>query len=542
MYTTLTLTGSYHETTPQSRSPLSLLSPSGTFAFDRFYLRTARILADRRIKRVLVHATSRFSIGPTAGLQEIRARLVELAAAGKELVFHASEYSDLHLYLASACQVRVIHPLGAVRAVGFARTFLFFKRAADKNRVSVQISRRGRYKSAGDAFRVDSIDESNREQYQRWFNIAAEHVHSTILAGYAKPREELDLLLGGEVLDASVAVARGWCTHSAAKETLLDQWKRERMSRRKVKSPSHLGRGKRLAVLTFEGGIVEGKNRYDPLMRQSVGSESFVPHIDALAGDRRVKAVVFRVNSRGGSAVASEDVRSALERLSEKKPLVVSMANYAGSGGYWISMVGRKLFARDLTVTGSIGVITLTAALNEAIEAHGITHTTLRTHAHADAMGPYRTLDEAEFAALDEHTAAVYERFLDTVQSGRELPRAQIDACGQGRVWSGADAVQRRLVDSIGGLSEAIAEAKRLADLNRCRIDFYPKPRRSLPQRLLSRMLGGSQLGSISSVVSGDSARAIVGAAAGLLEGASVVGEWGNRPLLWSPELTDRRS
>lgn len=486
MFTEVVLEGSYRETGPQVKS-LARLKSGKELRFDSFFRLCHAIAEDRKVSRVLIRVKPGFTTRTSAALQEIREQLERIAAGGKELVFFATDYRDEHLYLASACHRRVIHPLATVRATGLAASRIYFKRILDEYGIDAQVVRRGRYKSAGDPVRVDSTDPHYAEEYQRFLDVTCEHLHRVTLAGCGKDATELETMLAGRVLTADEALEHGWVSEIATREQVLRAWEDEQIKRRSVRVRSHIGRGRRVAVLTFEGSIVEGENRFQPLLGQAIGADSFVKHVHRLRRDRKTAAVVLRVNSGGGSAVASEDIRVALVRLAEEKPLVVSMSELAGSGGYWISMNGATVFARDTTLTGSIGVINIALAYGHALERRGVTHGVLRTHEHADAMAGLRALSDAELAELDRQVASIYDRFLDLVSGSRSLSRDEVDERAQGRIWAGADAHERRLVDRLGGLADAIDEAKRLASLGRARIEFHPQVRTSFIARLIAR-------------------------------------------------------
>ena len=486
MYAELTLSGTCRDADRQVRSLLSI-STRDSFVFTTFFRTCAAIRTDRRVRRVLVHVKPTFSSPMPAALEEIRRELERLSEAGKELVFYATDYRDAHLYLASACAQRVLHPLGALRCTGIARNSLFFKRLADRLGIRFQIVRRGKFKSAADRLRLETIDPANLEQYQRWIDHAASHLHDTIAGGYARPRADLDAMLCGRSLDASEALEQGWIDEASTIESLRDRWKNEKVRPRTVKTRRSLGRGKRVAVLSFEGAIVEGRSRMNPLLGQTMGSETFVKQVDSLRRRRRVRAVVLRVNSGGGSAVASEDIRSALVRLAGDKPLLVSMSAVAGSGGYWISMTGSPVYACATTLTGSIGVINIAVDAGTALADQGITHSVVKTHEHADAGTGLRPLSPQELEDLDRQVGSVYERFLRLVADNRSIGVGEVHERAQGRVWAGEDAVEQRLVDRTGGLADAVEEARKAAGLRRARVVFLPHTKRSLLERLVSR-------------------------------------------------------
>ncbi|MFW5741884.1 MAG: signal peptide peptidase SppA [Spirochaetota bacterium] len=524
MIAELTLSGSYRDAAYQVKS-LMRVSRRQTFRFDRFFARCHAVRSDRKVTHVVVHVKRDFTAASVAALEEIRGELASLVSAGKQLVFYATEYHDEHLYLASVCTRRILHPLGSLRCRGLARTNLFFKRLGDKLGANVQVVRRGAYKSAMDRFRLDEIDPANLEQYSRWLEVGAAAMHDATCAGYRKPREELDELLAGRLLSSSEALEAGWVDRTVPLDALRAEWREEKHKTRTVKARDRVGRGKRIAVLFFEGSIVEGTSSYNAALGQMIGSESFVREVDALRRNNRVKAVVLRVNSGGGSAVASEDIRTALVRLAEKKPLVVSMSEVAGSGGYWIAMSGATVFALRTTLTGSIGVINLALDVGDALAKRGITHSTIRTHAHADAGGVFRKLDRHELEQLDRQVDAIYERFLALVGEYRSMSRGDVDERAQGRVWAGLDAEAQRLVDRLGGLSDAIAEARAQAGLSRARIVFRPRVKHTLVERMIYARSGTA------------------GLAGALLGGVRTLDRIAGRPLLLEPiTLFDHRT
>jgi len=485
-YTVVTLSGTYRESASPVRSPLASLSGKA-FRFDRFYLQVKTIIASRRVGRVLVLTDSSFKVGFVAGLESIRDLLGQLVDAGKEVWFHSTDYTDAHLYLASRCTTRVMHPLGALRCVGLYRTAFFFKRAMDRYGVEIQVARRGRYKSASDRFRLDSIDSHTAEQYQAWMDLGARTLHEAILHGYKKQSADLESLLAGQILDAESALDGDWVDRVSTDGDLTAEWEKQKHRRQRVKIPRHVGRGKTVAVLVIEGTIRRGKSGFNPLLGASVGSVSLIKSIRALQKNKSIASVVLRINSGGGDAAASEEVRAALARLAAIKPLVVSMSEVAGSGGYWIATPGVRIFAQRSTLTGSIGVIALSVALHRPLERIGVTHSTLTTHVHADAQSGIRLLSDTEFAQLDGQVDSIYNRFLRLVSESRGQDINTVREHAEGRIWSGYDATAIGLVDHIGGLDAAIESARAEAGIPHARVSFYPRIKRSFLQRLVSR-------------------------------------------------------
>ncbi|MGC9312480.1 MAG: signal peptide peptidase SppA, partial [Sediminispirochaetaceae bacterium] len=423
------------------------------------------------------------------GAEAIREQLDRLTASGRKTIFYAAEYSPLQLYLASACTRRMIHPLGTLSFLGLSRSFLFFKPAADKLRIESTVLRRGRYKSAGDRFRTDRMDPFNREQYEQYLHGAVREMGEKITAGMEKTQTDLEELTAGRMLSAEEALEEGWIHEIRTSDQLRREWKRRKHRNRSVKKVGRsYGRGrKKIAVLVFEGAVIDGKSKRHPLLGQAVGAESFVPHVHKLADDSSVKGVVLRGNSGGGSAAASEDIRNALEELREKKSLVVSMSEAAASGGYWISCGAERIFAHADTLTGSIGVITLHLALQNFLKRHGINAESLRTGPHADLGSALRQITEEEKKILDVTVERLYRSFIRRVADARNQDPRRVEKIAGGRVWSGSDALQKGLVDEVGGLVQAVDYLKGQLGLPKPKVVFYPRVRRSLIERLLER-------------------------------------------------------
>lgn len=510
MVVEVALSGSYRETAPLVKSLWSRASGSH-FCFDAFYRRCAAIRNDRRVSTVLVVRSPTFRTPAVAALEEIREELAGLVAAGKQVAFFSSEYRDAELFLASVCSRRILHPLGSLRCVGLARTDIFLKRLIDRLGVNVRIVRRGKYKSAMDRFRLDAMDAANLEQYRTWLDACANRLHDGIRTGYGPDAPDLARLLDGTVLDANGALREGWVDETTSLDAVRAAWREAKLRRRRVRVPRSIGRGPRIAVLHFEGAIVEGASRSDPLLGQALGSAEYVSHIDRLRRDRRTRAVVLRIGSGGGSAVASEEIRNALVRLAQEKPLVVSMGVVAGSGGYWIALTGAPIYALETTLTGSIGVITVAADVGHALSRIGVTHDTIRTHEHADAAAGFRPLTEKEMNELDRQVGFIYDSFVSLVADRRNLDRESVLESGSGRVWSGRAAAERGLVDGVGGLNEAIGEARRRAGLRRAKIVFRPRLSFTLLERILYGTTdGGRTTAALELPTAGDLSRAAI--------------------------------
>jgi protease-4 len=484
-YATVSLSGVFRETQPQIKSLLPR-GMGGEFRFDAFLLRLEALMADRKVGRVLVDCKTDFRPNYFAGAESVRTQLLRLREAGKEVLFYARDYGPTQMYLASGCSKALIHPLGRVRFLGLSRDFLFFKRLLDRVKVSVQVVRRGKYKSAMDSLRRDRIDAAQQEQHEALLECTMGELREKIKEGTGKTDRDIEALLAGRILTAAEAAEQGWVSEVKTREELLSEWEREKLKQaRSRKLRNSFGRGRKVAVLVFEGAIVDGRSRRDPLLGQAIGSESYLPVIKKLTRDRSVRGVIFRINSGGGSAIASEEIASALARLREKKPLVVSMSEVAGSGGYWIAMHGERLFAEKTTVTGSIGVISAYVQADRLLQRLGITHSTIKRGELSDLGSVLRKPTRRENEIVEGMVEAIYRSFLEKVAASRGKAVEEVDRLGQGRIWSGADAARVGIVDQVGGIGEALQFMKERLKSRRIKVEFHPVVRYSLMERFI---------------------------------------------------------
>ncbi len=483
------LSGQYRETGIQTRGLSSAAQREG-FRFDLFFLKTESIIKNKGVDKVLIECRQDFSAG-SAGLEEICERINVLKNSGKEVYFYSASYSGSQLYLAASCSYRLIHPMGTLRFFGLAHSFTFAKKLLRRIGVDTEIVRRGKYKSAGDRFRTDSLDDAGKEQYGHYFSAVADFMKDGIISGFEKNEDDIKQLLEGRVLTADEAADASWIDEIVTAGEFVDRWKNEGSKEFRFKRvPEKTGSRfkfvqKQIAVLVFEGAVIDGRSRRDPLLGQAVGSESFIPQIRKLRDDKKVKAVVFRINSGGGSAFASEDITAELRLLAEKKPLIVSMSEIAGSGGYWMSCCGRKTYALPTTLTGSIGVISIYIAFKKLMEKIGLTHDTIKTGDFADIGSPLRNMTEAERTMIDSEIDNMYRSFVKMVADARGLAADEVDANAQGRIWPGMSSVDINLIDELGGLKAAIDSAAEEAGVKRPSVKFYPEVKQGLIAKLI---------------------------------------------------------
>ena len=549
-YSHIELSGKYQDG-PSSAKPGVAGAGQDVFRYDHFAELAARIRATRRIKTVLVEQKPDFAPRGFAALEGVRRELVRLVETGKEVLYCCEDCDETALYLASAAHSRFIHPEGELRFLGFARRFVFFKRLLDRFGVRAVVIRRGRYKSAGDPFRTDGLDEANREQYTAFYTAAHRRITGTIADALGKTLDDFGPLTAGHILPAEQAVEHGWMTEAVTSREIVRRL--QDTEKQKQRSPKLRGRipyraatrrdgvsrgtfflrrSPRVAVLFLSGALCDGESRRHPVFGQCSGDVTVAEEIRKLSRDKRVKGVVLRVDSPGGSALASETIRRELAELREKKPLVVSMGNVAGSGGYWVALEADHVCAEELTLTGSIGVLMLLLEGETPLKRQGITSDAVETAPYAELGTPLRKLRQDELHMLETRVEHVYEDFLARVAAARAAQPAEIAEVAAGRVWTGAAARQNGLLDEVGGLDAAIDYLAEKLGARRLTLAVHPKIKPSLIERLVAKNLPRSHAGAGPAGAAAGAAGAAASVAGTVLEG---FGELHRRPLALMP-------
>ena len=457
--------------------------------------------ADPGIKYILLRPD-----GATAGtsdLEELRSALTEFRKSGKAVVAYTENPSNGSYYLASACDkiYMTSYHGGMVQMTGLAGRMIFLKDVLDKVGVNYQLIRHGKYKSAGEMYIKNAPSDENREQNQVMVGSLWNTVSCQIAESRGIPVDRLnglidslklnfpeDMLREGlvdELLDHEGLVNKlcGLAMVNDVKDLHLVPFA-DYVSAKVL----NLGGKENVAILFADGEIADGFG-YD-----GITSDRFVKEIDKLRKDNTVKAVVLRVNSPGGSVVASEKIRTALGLLKAEKPVVASYGNYAASGGYWISAGAQKIYSDATCLTGSIGVFSLIPEFSGATKKLGVNVVTVGSNKHSDMFSLMRPFDAEETAYLQSYVEDIYGQFVGLVAEGRSLDPAKVDEMAQGRVWVGTDALGLGLVDEIGGLREAVAYAASLAGyVNKSdyKVTCYPAPLTMAEQFMM--ILSGQQ-------------------------------------------------
>lgn len=455
------------------------------FALDRFFILKEKLIKRKKTTNILIKMHYDFQ-AYSGQLEEIYRYLQDLKDAGKELYFYAKTYGLKELYLGSICQHRIIPADGSVIHYGVSVENTFFKNLIDRLDIQADIYRRGKYKGAADPFRVTSIDDARKEAYSLILKRTVEIMEDTVRKNIGTKNDFIAELKKGIFYKADEALTSGIVTQTDYWYNLIRSWEGEKFKKDKIFIKKlFTGKGYRIAVLSFDGNIADGTNRKHWLMGNTCGDESYVKEISRLVKNKAVKAVIFKVNSGGGSASASAEIANALEKLREKKPLVVVQSGIAGSGGYYISFPGEKIFTQHSTITGSIGVITLFLFTKNFMEKYGITHDNLKEGEYADLHSAWRKRGKAEGDMIMGHIDYIYDTFTAKAAKNRGMEQEAIDKIGQGRVWPGYDAVEIKICDQIGGLNQAVEYIKEKQGVDSTRLEFFPKPKKGILKQLL---------------------------------------------------------
>ena len=429
--------------------------------------------------------------GGTAQIEEFRKALKNFRNSGKAIVSYIESPGNGSYYLASVSDKIFMTPHdGAMNMfTGLSSQMIFLKDLLDRIGVNVQLIRHGKYKSAGEMFVRNSSSKENLEQNTEM----VESLWGTWASEIAESRGISTEKLNGIINNLELNFPADWVEHGLVDELftreqlqqqIADLYVTEKYEDVKsislkdyatLKNTVNYKAKKKVAVIYAEGNIVDGNGKQD------VAGDRFAKIIADVRKDTTVKAVVLRVNSPGGSVLASEKIKSELDLLQERVPVIASYGDYAASGGYWISANCDKIYSDATTLTGSIGVFSLIPDLGGTIrnKLH-VNITSVNATKHADMYNGFRALDPQETAYMQASVENIYEKFTKLVSEGRDMPVSRVDELAQGRVWTGAEALEIGLVDEIGTLEDALRYAaiciEGVEGLEQVQIAEYPKP------------------------------------------------------------------
>ncbi len=475
--------------------PLKLLTGAGRPMLLRDAITAIhRAAEDDRVAGMI--ARVQLSAAPPAAVQELRAAISAFTAAKPSLAWAETFPGTMSYYLASAFGEVWMQPSGTVGLIGFATNALFLRDALDKAGIEAQFVARGEYKSAANLFTQDRYTEAHREADTR----LVDSLHAQVWQGVAESRgletTALDALADRAPLLRDDAVAGGLIDRIGFRDEAYRRIAElsgaeamtaadadpdsdqapprlflSRYAQTRKQGPTLPGRSQKptIAVVTVAGPIVSGRGgpQAFPLSRSSAGADTIAAGLREAAADDDVKAVVVRVESPGGSVNGSETIWREVCRIrTAGKPVVASMGAVAASGGYYVSMSADAIVASPGTITGSIGVVTGKLVTRELKERLGVGSDSVRTNANADAWSGNSPFTPEQHALVEAEADLFYDDFVNRVAQARGLTVEQVEEVARGRVWTGADALERGLVDELGGLRTAVRRAKVLAGLD----------------------------------------------------------------------------
>lgn len=404
-----------------------------------------------------------------ASMKEIRDALLKFKESGKFIYAYADNYSQSNYYLVSVADKIILNPFGTVDIKGLSAQKTFYKKALDKLGVDVQIVKVGDYKSAVEPYNSTKMSDANREQMTAllgslWTTTLADiskqrKTSPEILNktadefGGLKPSTEIktlqmvDTLLYGNMADTLI-------NKIAPDKYIIRRISHESLSKKTLRSKRDKNA---IAVIYLQGSIASSS--------KSIHAKALASVCERLKNDKSVKAVVVRVNSSGGDAFESEKIHHIFSELKTKKPIVVSMGDYAASGGYYISAMANKIVAEPTTITGSIGIFGMLPDFQKLYTKAGLTTDVVKTNESGDSYSYKRPMTDSEREKMQSHLNFLYEVFVDRCAKGRQKTNDEIKAIAGGRVWSGSDALKIGLVDKLGGINVALEEAALLAGI-----------------------------------------------------------------------------
>lgn len=477
---------------------LELLGEKESMSLSKI-LRSVRLAKENdNIKGIYLETANTAS--STATLNAIREALEDFKESGKFIISYADSYTQGGYYVASVADSVFVNPLGRVEFHGLSSVGLFYTGLADKIGVDFEIFKVGTFKGAVEPYFLKKFSDENREQISSYQASVWKNITSKILASRPIGEEQLTAFINeGKFFEEGQATVDMKLTDGVRYRSDVENLVKVKAGQDVdgkliVANTNKMGmlkdkkkvKADKIAILYAEGQIMEqisGMGGSTQLITEKVGDE-----LQKLAKDDEIKAVVFRVNSPGGSAYISEQIWKKVIELKEKKPVVVSMGTYAASGGYYISCGANKIVAEPTTLTGSIGVFGILPNSAGLFDKVGLTTDVVKTNPLADIGNMSRPMTDSEKAIIQASVERTYDLFISRCAEGRGMTKNEIDFIGQGRVWTGEQALERGLVDKLGGVDTAIEEAALLADLDDYSVIAYNSNKDFLTELLESKL------------------------------------------------------
>ena len=433
---------------------------------------------DNKIKGISLEIDN-FQAGMTQ-MDDIRNALIDFKKSGKFVYAYGNTVSQGAYYLGSVADKYYLNPAGLIELKGLSTEVTFFKNFAEKYGIGIQVIRHGKFKAAVEPFLRDDISPENKEQLSTLLNDIWANTSKKIADSRKISLPELNV-----ITDSLYSYLPNLSLKYKLADQLIQKSEYDNIIRKKLnidadkkinkisfakysESLESENDGKKIAVLYASGAIYNGKG-YD-----GIYAENFVKEIKKIQKDDDIKAVVFRINSPGGSANASDEILFEMQQLKRKKPVIVSFGDYAASGGYYIAMGADKIFSEPNTLTGSIGVFGVIPYFKELAQKNGIRSDAVTTNANSNMISAINGLSPGTLTIMTRSVESTYQRFVHFVTQNRKKSFEEIDSVGGGRVWSGVRAKEIGLVDELGSLQDAIKYAAKSANIKDYSVSAYP--------------------------------------------------------------------
>lgn len=436
---------------------------------------------DHKIKGISIE--SDFIRSGFTQLDDIRAALEDFKKSGKFVYAYGNNVTQSSYYLGSVADQYYLHPAGGIELKGLAAEVMFFKDFTEKYGINTQVIRHGKYKSAVEPFLRNDISPENEQQLSTLLNDIWKGTAQKIYTS-----RKIDSAQFNTIVDSLYAIIPNQSLHYKLVDKLIQKSEYDDIIKTKIKwdknddlnrisfskyIKSYKDRSEQknhVAVLYASGAIYDGEGYNE------IYADNYVEEIQELAKDDKVKAVVLRINSPGGSANASDQILFELKKLKAKKPVIVSFGDYAASGGYYVAMAADKIYSEPNTITGSIGVFGVITSFGDLANKNGINSDIVETNENSMYYSPLKGVSPGGISIITKSVEQTYKRFVHFVTQNRKKTFEQIDEVGGGRVWSGTRAKQIGLVDELGTLEDAIAFAAKKAKMSEdYKVTAYPK-------------------------------------------------------------------
>lgn len=468
----------------KSENPFENLNPSGSvqksMELKKILDNIEKAKDDENIKAIYLNSSK--TSGGISQIEEIRNKLLEFKKTEKEIISYAEVYSQSAYYLASVANKIFLNPQGGIELKGFSASIMFYKDLFDKLDIDVQIIRHGKFKSAVEPFMLNKMSIENREQIKLLLNSFSNNLMDSIanqrnLSLQTVQNHADNLSLNSAKDCRKLKYVDELLYQDQVEKILLEISDNAKLNTISLNNYSKVSSNKKkkisknkIAIIYATGAINSGKGD-----ENSIGSATTVKAIRKAKKDKNVKGIVFRINSGGGSALASDVILREVLLAKKEKPFIVSLGDYAASGGYYIACAADSIIANPTTLTGSIGVFGMIPNLKSFYKNKlGINIDTVNTNKYSD-IGINRKLSEFEKNKIQMQIEDIYDTFITRVSEGRSIEKSEVDKIGQGRVWSGYDAKKIGLVDIYGGLETAINITASIAEVKDYRIISLPK-------------------------------------------------------------------